>query len=119
VVYLAFDERLELRVGIKEYVSRELAGRGSDGESVAPYSTGGQEEFEYGLKRFLGEAKALAQFDRANVAGVRDFFEANGTAYLVMDYYEGKTLKAFFQGQPEGGWTRRLRRRSCFGSSTG
>jgi TonB family protein len=102
VTYLAFDERLEIRVAVKEYVPRELAGRGTDGVSVVPYSTGDQEEFEYGLERFLGEAKALAQFDHANIMSVRDFFEDHGTAYLVMDYYEGKTLKAFLQEQPEG-----------------
>ncbi|WP_251979626.1 serine/threonine protein kinase, partial [Salinibacter ruber] len=101
VTYLAFDERLEIRVAIKEYVPRELAGRGSDGVSVVPYSTGDQEEFEYGLERFLGEAKALAQFDHANIVSVRDFFEENGTAYLAMDYYEGKTLKQYLAEQPE------------------
>jgi len=102
VTYLAFDERLEIRVAIKEYVPRELAGRGSDGVSVVSYSTGDQEEFEYGLDRFLGEAKALAQFDHANIVSVRDFFEAHGTACLVMDYYEGKTLKQYLQEQPGG-----------------
>ncbi|WP_251979623.1 TonB family protein [Salinibacter ruber] len=102
VTYLAFDERLEIRVAIKEYVPRELAGRGSDGVSVVPYSGTDEEQFEYGLDRFLGEAKALAQFDHANIVSVRDFFEDHGTAYLVMDYYEGKTLKQYLSEQPDG-----------------
>ena len=84
VTYLAFDERLSLRVAIKEYVPRELAGRDADGRTLIPYSTGDGEAFSYGLERFLGEARALAQFDHANIVGIRDFFESHGTACLVM-----------------------------------
>ncbi|WP_251979622.1 serine/threonine-protein kinase [Salinibacter ruber] len=102
ITYLAFDERLQARVALKEYLPREIAARGSDGASVRLYSADEEETFEYGLDRFLGEARALAQFDHANIVGVQDFFEANGTAYLAMDYYEGKTLKQYLAEQPEG-----------------
>jgi len=102
VTYLALDERLEVRVAIKEYVPRELAGRDTDGQTLIPYSTGDGEAFAYGLERFLGEARALAQFDHANIVGIRDFFETHGTACLVMDYYEGTTLRAYLAEQPEG-----------------
>jgi len=102
ITYLAFDERLQTRVAVKEYLPREIAARGSDGASVRLYSADEEGTFEYGLDRFLGEARALAQFDHANIVGVQDFFEANGTAYLAMDYYEGKTLKQYLAEQPEG-----------------
>ena len=45
-----------------------------------------------GLQAFLDEARTLAKFDHAHVVRVRDFFEANGTDYLVMDYDEGESL---------------------------
>jgi len=102
VTYLGFDRLNEERVAIKEYVPREIAGRDTDGRTVVPYSTNDSKEFQYGLERFTGEADVLAQFDHANIVSVRDFFEANGTAYLVMDYYEGKTLKIYLQEQPGG-----------------
>lgn len=102
ITYLGFDRLNEERVAIKEYVPREIAGRDTDGRTVVPYSTNDSEEFQYGLERFTGEADVLAQFDHANIVSVRDFFEANGTAYLVMDYYEGKTLKIYLQERPGG-----------------
>jgi len=102
ITYLGFDRLQEERVAIKEYMPRELAGRDTNGRSVVPHSGKGDEEFEYGKDQFLGEARTQAQFDHANIAGVRDFFETNGTAYLVMDYYEGKTLKQYLSEQPEG-----------------
>lgn len=101
VTYLAFDPRLRTRVAIKEYMPRDVAARSTDGKSVVLYSEDEEESFQYGLERFLDEARMLAQFDHANIVGVRDFFEANGTAYLVMEYYEGKTLKAYLQEQPD------------------
>jgi outer membrane protein assembly factor BamB len=102
VTYLGFDRLNEECVAIKEYVPREIAGRDTDGRTVVPYSTNEQEEFQYGLDRFTGEAEVLAQFDHANIVSVRDFFEANGTAYLVMEYYEGKTLQNYLEEQPGG-----------------
>ncbi|WP_251980242.1 serine/threonine protein kinase [Salinibacter ruber] len=102
VTYLGYDRLQNEKVAIKEYFPREVAGRDTDGRSVVPHSGRGDEEFAYGKEQFLGEAQTLAQFDHANIVSVRDFFEANGTAYLVMDYYEGKPLEAYLEEQPDG-----------------
>jgi serine/threonine protein kinase len=102
VTYLAFDERLHTRVAIKEYMPRDVAGRAtSDGSEVG--SSGGHEEtFQHGLDQFLREARTLAQFDHPNVVGVSNYFETNGTGYLVMDYYEGRTVTQRLSDEPDG-----------------
>jgi serine/threonine protein kinase len=102
VTYLSYDRLQEKRVAIKEYMPREIAGRDTDGVSVVPHSGKGSEEFEYGKEQFLEEAKTLARFDHANIVSVQDFFEDNGTAYLVMEYYEGKPLDQYLADQPDG-----------------
>jgi len=102
VTYLGYDRLQGEKVAIKEYFPREAAGRDTDGVSVVPHSGSGSEEFEYGKEQFMGEAQTLATFDHANIVSVRDFFEANGTAYLVMEYYEGKTLEAYLEEVPDG-----------------
>jgi serine/threonine protein kinase len=102
VTYLGYDRLHGEKVAIKEYFPREAAGRDTDGRSVVPHSGSGSEEFAYGKEQFMGEAQTLATFDHANIVSVRDFFEANGTAYLVMEYYEGKTLEAYLEEVPGG-----------------
>jgi serine/threonine protein kinase len=52
-----------------------------------------QDTFDAGLKSFVNEAKLLAQFDHPSLVKVYRFWEANGTAYMVMPFYEGITLK--------------------------
>lgn len=79
---------LDEDVAIKEYLPREIAIR--DGQGILPISRDDAEIFTDGLKRFLQEAKQLTLFrGHPNVIRCRDFFEANGTAYLVMDYEDG------------------------------
>lgn len=63
---------------------------------VTPFSGEGAKRFADGLESFLQEARTLARFDGSpNIVGVRDFFTENGTAYLVMNYLEGITLKQY------------------------
>jgi formylglycine-generating enzyme required for sulfatase activity/serine/threonine protein kinase len=92
VTYLGWDLNLQTRVAIKEYLPRELAGRATDRATVAPHTQDEGEQFRYGLEQFLREARTLAQIDHPNIVRVRHFFEVNGTAYLVMDYYQGLSL---------------------------
>ena len=97
LTYLGWDLRLNKRVAIKEYLPRTLSSRDPDRCTVNSHSKDDAESFSYGLKRFLEEARTLAQIDHPNVVRVRDFFEENGTAYLVMDYYEGVTLAEYLE----------------------
>lgn len=102
ITYLALDRHLKYRVAIKEYLPRELAARATDRASVVPHTTDEAGLFRFGLDQLLGEAQTLASLDHANIVRVRQFFTANGTAYLVMDYYQGLTLGEYLDRQPGG-----------------
>ena len=102
LTYLSWDDRLNKCVAIKEYLPRDISGRATDHKSVLPHSSDDAENFAYGLARFLDEARTLAQLDHPNIVRVQDFFEDNGTAYLVMDYYDGITLHDYLIRQPMG-----------------
>ena len=90
VTYLAEDVRLGRSVAIKEYLPNEFAVRA--GETVHPKSRSDEEDFAWGLKRFLDEARTLARFRHPNLVQVLDYFEVNRTAYIVMNYEEGESL---------------------------
>ncbi len=99
ITYLALDIQLELVVAIKEYMPRDLASR-EKGTTIRPHSDSDAEYFRYGLEQFLQEGRTLAKFDKhPNIVRVRSFFEAHGTGYLVMDYYEGQTLAGFLKSK--------------------
>jgi serine/threonine protein kinase len=96
ITYLAWDSLLDRKLAVKEFFPRELATRNSADNTVRVHSSSYDEQFSYGLDKFLDEAKTLAKFDNhPNVIAVKDFFRANGTAYLVMNYLEGCTLKDY------------------------
>ncbi|PTR08982.1 serine/threonine protein kinase [Nitrosospira sp. Nsp5] len=91
IVYLAYDHSLQRRVALKEYMPSGLAARKS-GVTVAK-SKQHVETFQAGLRSFINEARLLAQFDHPSLVKVHRFWEANGTAYMIMPFYEGSTLK--------------------------
>ena len=91
LTYLGFDHHLDKAVALKEYLPSEIAARSSD-NSVGPQASTFQEDFEWGLERFLDESRTLARFQHPNIVQVSRFFEAHGTAYIVMEYAEGETL---------------------------
>ena len=93
IVYLAFDVSLQRRVAIKEYLPASMASRANASMAVVVKSTRHQETFALGLKSFLNEARLLARFDHPSLVKVYRFWEENNTAYMVMPYYEGPTLK--------------------------
>ncbi|MBF0376728.1 MAG: SUMF1/EgtB/PvdO family nonheme iron enzyme [Desulfamplus sp.] len=95
ITYLGWDTRLETMVAIKEYLPRDNAGRDTDQTTVVAHSKEDEELFRFGLEAFLMEARTLAKFKHANVVRVVTFFEANNTAYLVMDYYDGMSLEHY------------------------
>lgn len=100
IVYLAWDRTLERRVALKEYMPSALASR-SGGTQVEVKSERHRDTFEAGRKSFVNEAKLLAQFDHPSLVKVYRFWEANGTAYMVMPFYEGVTLKDHLKALPE------------------
>ena len=104
ITYKAIHEALENEVAIKEYFPAEWAYRDHNGTTVRANSQGqiparNNEPpcYEWGLQRFLDEAKILVQVNHPGVVRVRDYFTANGTAYIVMEYEEGESLSATLQ----------------------
>ena len=102
ITYLGWDLRLKKLVAIKEFLPRNIATRQQNRPIVEHHTTEDADEFSFGLKRFLEEARTLAQLDHPNIVRVRDYFEENGTGYLVMDYYDGMTLSEFMERHEDG-----------------
>ena len=110
IVYLAQDHSLHRKVALKEYMPALLASRGQDA-SVAVRSERQRETFDIGLRSFVNEARMLAQFDHPALIKVFRFWEANGTAYMVMPFLSGKTLQDVLKtrSEPPGeAWIRGL-----------
>ncbi|MEO8388277.1 MAG: protein kinase [Polaromonas sp.] len=99
ITYLAQDINLQLPVAIKEYFPGDLAVRSPD-LSVHVRSTENAGQFQWGLERFLDEARALASFRHPNIVRVLRYFKQNGTAYIVMEYESGDPLKRWLAKQP-------------------
>ena len=91
ITYRAFDTQLAKFVAIKEYLPVEFAMRRADGQ-VAPRSARFADDFTWGRERFLDEARALARFRHAHIVPVLRYFEANGTAYTVMEFEDGHSV---------------------------
>lgn len=96
ITYRAIDTHLNKKVAIKEYFPNEIAVRENQ-TTISPKSDKFEGVYISGIERFLDEAKALAQFNHPNIVKVLRFFSANGTAYFVMDYYEGISLNDYFE----------------------
>lgn len=94
--YLGWDDRLQVKVAIKEYYPSSLISRAQGSSNVIPFSDEHAESFSSGLTKFLDEARMLARLrDIKEIVGVQDFFEENATAYLVMELLEGRTMKKY------------------------
>ena len=91
LTYLATDANLNLRVALKEYMPADIAFRSAD-QTVLPTSSENSQTFDWGKRRFLDESRTLASFRHLNIVRVMRFFEANGTAYMVMEYVDGAAL---------------------------
>jgi serine/threonine protein kinase len=115
IVYRAHDELLRRQVALKEYMPGSLALRRPD-YGVTLRSERHRESYELGLRSFINEARLLASFDHPSLVKVYRFWEELGTAYMVMPYYQGPTLKAWqaeqraaqAPGATEAWWRERL-----------
>jgi serine/threonine protein kinase len=91
ITYRAFDTQLTKFVAIKEYLPAAFAIRQGDGQ-VVPRGARLAQDFAWGRERFLDEARALARFRHPHIVPVLRYFEANGTAYTVMEFEDGKSV---------------------------
>ena len=100
ITYLGIDLNLEVKVAIKEYYPQGFAVRDSrtNDSTVWSYSESTQTFFEEGREKFINEAKTIAKFrELPEIVGVTDFFRENQTAYIVMEYLDGQTLKQYLR----------------------
>ena len=99
ITYIGRDLLLDTRVAIKEYYPSGVASRNVAFSPEITISDKRQvDSIEEGKRKFLSEARALAQFaDDPGVVTVRDFFEANNTAYIVMEYLDGHDLRSILR----------------------
>lgn len=95
ITYIGCDLRLELKVAIKEYFPTDKVNRHAGASlEVVSYTGVKSGAYEEGKERFLYEARTMARMDKQPaIVSVRDFFETNNTAYIVMEYVEGTTFK--------------------------
>ena len=100
ITYIGMDLELEARVAIKEYYPQGAAARDSrtnDG-TVRSYSENTRTFFEEGREKFINEARTIAKFrELPEIVGVIEFFRENQTAYIVMEYLDGQTLKQYLK----------------------
>ncbi len=98
ITYLAWEMNLDIKLAIKEFFPHGLVSRSHGTNEVITYSKDGVEQYRFGLEKFLAEAKTLARFiEHPNIVNVRDYFTANETAYMVMNYVEGITLDEYLK----------------------
>ena len=96
IVYLATDLQADRQIVIKEYMPNKLAQRLPDG-FVMPQGEQQQEHHNEGMRLFLQEAAALIKLKHPNIVRVLNFFRANGTVYMVMEYRPGKNLQRYIK----------------------
>ena len=96
VTYKAWDKKLETVVAIKEYYPSGIVNRVPGEKPLIIYAKKRENEFYFGKERFLQEARNMAKFhSEPNIINVFEYFEENNTAYIVMEFLEGISLKAY------------------------
>jgi len=101
VVYRARQLNNDRRVVIKEYFPNKLASRERNGQ-VQARSEDTEGRFNRGRKLFFQEAATLATLKHTNIVDVFNFFQANGTVYMVMEYQDGQNLQHYVQRRRGG-----------------
>ena len=99
ITYLGMDELHEKPVAIKEFFPQGIVTRNIEyQDTVTVTFVGEKDNYEKGKERFLKEARTMAKFSKdEGIVKALDFFEINNTAYIVMEYLEGVTLKQYLR----------------------
>lgn len=94
VTYIGMDALLKKKVAIKEYLPGEFSTRVPGQTQLTVFGDEKEVQFRQGVAKFVDEARRLAKFQvQENIVQIYDTFKENNTAYIVMEYLEGETLK--------------------------
>lgn len=100
ITYKCFDTTLGVTVAVKEFYPAGLVNRAPGERRVGLLSGEKEGQYRERLQRFMMEAQSVAQFGKAkDIVNVFDFFEENGTAYIIMEYIDGVLLKDYLDKQ--------------------
>lgn len=100
ITYVAYDQKRQRRLAVKEYFPAEWAMRVSQGHQIIPNSQSQKEVYQRGKEVFINEAKVLIKlYAVPSIVDVLDFFQENGTAYMVMELLEGSTLNGYMKNR--------------------
>jgi len=98
VTYIGYDFAMNRKLAIKEYLPSEFSTRSIGETDVTVFEGEKGEQFDSGIEKFVDEAKRLKAFQYVDgVVSVYDSFRENNTAYIVMEYLEGETLKELLE----------------------
>ena len=102
ITYLAHDTNLGTDVALKEYMPQSIAQRNGATQILPnPGVNNAIKDYHWGLREFLKEAQSLAKFKHTNIVRVLRFLEANGTAYMAMEYEHGQSLSRILKDKPD------------------
>ena len=99
ITYVGRDTLLDMKVAVKEFYMNGYVNRNNTVSYEVLASVGtGSDLFAQNKAKFIEEARVLARFsNEVGIVGIRDFFEENGTAYMIMDFIEGTTLRTYLE----------------------
>ena len=101
ITYIGWDSRLQIPVAIKEYFPSEMVSRDvicGNGNKVYLYENAKKDHYQEDIKKFLNEAKCLSKFNEVEgIVSVLDFFYENETAYIVMQFIDGVSVKEYIK----------------------
>lgn len=110
ITYVGRDTVLDMKVAVKEFYMSGYVNRNNTYSTLVRASVGSHQElFEKNKEKFLTEARVLARFaTEEGIVGIRDFFQENNTAYIVMDFLTGETLRDCLSREKSFTWQRTL-----------
>lgn len=113
ITYIGWDQLLQRKVAVKEFYPRQFCRRMEDGVTVTLTEQKMRDRYTAGLKSFLQEARSLASLQETvkGIVAITNYFEANGTGYIIMEYLEGMDVKNILKksgGTREYEWCRQV-----------
>ncbi|MDO4176828.1 MAG: serine/threonine-protein kinase [Bacillota bacterium] len=102
ITYVGWDTVLRQKIAIKEYYPTSMANRSGNSGDVYAINAKSQKGYDKGVDKFLAEARTVAQFNKQDeIVHVYDYLKENNTAYIIMEYIEGETLKSKMSKNPD------------------